>query len=370
MSRIKHLRMPALVLAITMMVAAIPSVAAEDSDELYRDAVNHIVTRSITTEAVVKGTFTVNSSCKAQLDCDNVSYVFCNLGSSGVKFGEYWVSNGARVKRGDIIAEVTVAVPDVEIEQLEMEITTAEENLDRYIDVNNALLRDYEKRIANAATASDRKTAQLLYDRLSVSFEEEKTARTKEIENLRNTYESYFEKSGKEYITASADGVVSGLNRYRNGDSLGNYSYMCAIYDTDSLHVTVQGGSELLSFNMPVSITQGTGADMISVEGRVTSNKNVTLAANLIGSNDYVEITGEASLLSINADTMLRFQSVIMKNALMVPKKAVGEDTGGYFVYRYENGLSIKQYILAGGSNIEYYWVVDGLNEGDLVVIK
>lgn len=369
MLRIKYLRLPALVLAIIMIIAATPSVAAED-DVLYLDAVNHIVTRSVTTVEVTKGTFTINSSCKAQLDCDNVSYVFCDIDSSNVKFKEFKVKNGTRVERGDIIAEVTVQVEDVEYDKLAVQLQTEEENLEQYIDVNNGLLRDYEYRIEHAATIAERNTAQLLYDRLSVSFEEEKKRRTSEVEALRNTYNGYYENNGTEYITATMSGVVNGLNRFRSGDSLSNYTYMCAIYDTDALSVSVPAGSDQLAFNMPVSIVQGSGSAIISVEGRVRSNKSATLTPNLIGRSDYIEITGDASLLNIGDDVTLRYQTVAMDNALIVPKKAVSNDTGGDYVYRYENGLSIKQYILAGGANSDSVWVVDGLSEGDLVVIK
>lgn len=370
MSRIKHLRVPALILAITMMIASTPSIAAQDDEELYLDAVNHIVTRNITTAPVTKGTFIINGSCKAQITCTNVSYISNTISGNNITFSTFLVKNGQRVENGDPIVELNVSVDEVDIESLTLQLTTAEENLEQYIDVNNALLRDYEKRIENAATASERKTAQLLYDRLSVSFEEEKERRTAEIESLRNTYSNNTEKKGKEYIYAPMSGVVNGLNRFRKGDKIGNYTYFGAIYDTDSVHISVSGGNDQLAYNMPVSIVQGSGQTLITVDGVVTSNKNATLAPNLIGRNDYIEILGDPAVLDLGSDVTLRFQTVTMENALMVPKKAVSNDSGGDYVYRYENGMSIKQYILTGGLNPESIWVVDGLSEGDLVVIN
>lgn len=368
MSKTKFLRVPALVLAITMMIAAVPSTAADD-EELYRDAVNNIVTRNITTAQVISGTFIINGSCKAQLECENVSYIFNDIDSDNVKFVEFKVKNGTRVKRGDVIAQVSVEVEDLEYDKLAIQLATEEANYEQYIDVNKGLLRDYEYRIEHAATADERETAQLLYDRLTVSFEEEKKRRDSEIENLRNTVNGYYENNGTEYITAPIDGVVSGLNRFRSGDKLGFYTYIGAVYDTDSVRVRVYGGSQL-AFNMPVTIVQSSAGSSVSVEGRVTSNNNATLAPNLIGSTDNVEILGDPSVLDINGDISLRFQTVTMENAVMVPRKAVSSDTGGDYVFRYENGMSVKHYILAGGINPDYVWVVDGLNEGDEVVIK
>lgn len=369
MLRIKHLRVPALALAMILLVAATPSTAAQD-DVLYLDAVNHIVQRNVTTAQVTLGTFVVNESCKAQITCTNVSYVSNNIGSGNVTFGTFYVKNGSRVERGDVIAEVNVTVEEVELDKLALQLEAEEANLEQYIDVNNGLLRDYERRIENAATAAERKTAQLLYDRLSVSFEEEKERRTSAIEALRTNYNNYSENTGKGYITAPMAGVVNGLNRFRSGDKLSNYTYMCTIYDTDSLHVSVSGGNDKLVYNMPVSIMQGSGDSIVSVEGVVTSNKNATLAPNLIGRNDYIEITGDVSVLNLGDDVTLRFKSVEMENALIVPRKAVKNDSGGDYVYCYEDGMSIKQYILTGGVNPENVWVVDGLSEGDLVVIN
>lgn len=372
--RSRKLRLPALVFAVMLMITAVPTTAAED-EELYLQALNgetaQIETNTnITTTKVTKGLFEINGTCRANLDFPNVYYVVNEINASKVTFLEYKVSNGSRVKKGDIIAAVNTSVEDVQTEELEVRIQTEEESLEQYIDTNKALLKEYQDKISGAASEAQRRTAQLLYDRLSVSYENERVAREENLEHLRNTYNSYFEQQGTQYILAPDNGVVSGLQRYRSGETINNYAYICAVYDTSSVSVRVNGGSELLYFNMPVTVAQGSGENMVTCPGRVTSCKSTTLTANLIGSNDYVELLGDTSVFNVGEEVTLRFKTVHMEDVLLVPNKAVKTDTSGTYVFKYVNGLCIKRYILIGGNNPDVSWVVDGLDEGDVVVIK
>lgn len=374
MLRINCLRLPALIIAVIVMIAAIPATAAED-EELYLQALSsgavQVETNSnITTTTVTRGLFEINGTCKANLDFPNVYYIVNDINASKVTFLEYKVSNGSRVKKGDIIAAVSTSVEDVQIEELEIRIKTEEESLEQYIDTNKALLKEYQDRIDGAAGAAQRRTAQLLYDRLSVSYENERVAREENLEHLRNTYNAYFEQLGTQYILAPDDGVISGLQRHRSGETLGSYAYLGAVYDTSKVSVRVNGGNDQLFFNMPVTIAQGAGENMVTCPGRVTSCKSPTLTANLIGSNDYVEILGDISAFNVSEEIVLRFKTVYMEDVLLIPNKAVKTDSSGSYVFKYVDGLCVKRYILLGGNNPEVSWVVDGLEEGDVVVIK
>ena len=369
MSRTKYLKTAALLLAAVLAVGAVIPAEAGEDDELYFEALESQIELSVTTVRAERKTFEINGSCKATLEYENVSYVFNTIDSGTVYFEERLVDNGDYVHRGDALVRVRVSVGDVEADKLAREIEVLEENLENYIDVNQALLMDYEDRAVNGATESERRTAGLLYDRLSKTYEEELADKQSELDNLRNTYESYEESLESQYITAPIDGVVSGFARLRTDDKMSYYSYVCAVYDTSNVKVRVSEGDKL-TYGMAVTVVQGSGSEIISVEGRVVSSRNATLSANLIGSIDYIELLSDPSVFDVNEDTAVRFKSVYAENALVVPSKAVHVDSYGNYVYRYIDGKSVKRYVLTGGVNSEYTWIIDGLDEGDELVIK
>ncbi len=139
-----------------------PVAANENDNELYYEAIGQQYDDHVNTTVVRRGEFIALSSCKASIVYDDVAYVVNRINSGTVTFEQYLVRNGSYVHSGDPIAEVSVSVENVEIENLALDIATEEENLENFIDANKALLKDYSNRMVNAASASERRTAELL----------------------------------------------------------------------------------------------------------------------------------------------------------------------------------------------------------------
>ena len=60
-----------------------------------------------------------------------------------------------------------------------------------------------------------------------------------------------------------------------------------------------------------------------------------------------------------------------MENVILIPKTAVTVDGDECFVtVLQEDGSLLKTEFIPGGSNAEYYWVFDGLNEGMNIISK
>lgn len=370
MLRTDLLKTCALLLAVLIFAGSVTPVGAMESEELYFDALGETYTANVETTKVVKDDFFINSSCKAYLDYQNVYYCFNEITYGNVTFGSFLVNNGSYVTKGKPIAEVRVDAETIDLEELMNTITLKEESYAEYSETNNALLREYDRISKESASAEERRTAKLLYDRLEVAFKREKDQRENELDSLYNTYNNYESIEPVTQITAPGDGYVYNMNRFRSGDRLSGYTYLCAIVDPSEVRVVVSGGSDMLRYGMEVSVTQGSGAKTVSVPGIVTTNKSTTLSASLIGYDDVIMLQGDPSVFDVSQDVLIKFKSVDMKNVLTVSKRAVYEDTKGKFVYLYRNGQSIKQYVLVGGTNPDTVYIVDGLNEGDTVVIK
>lgn len=377
MSRIKNRTVRLTALALCAVLCLCPSISAASSDtgfrpdneELYFSALTEEIVEEIKTTKVTREDFVVNSSCQGEIEYASVNYCF-NTYSGTVEFVKYLVSNGDYVENGDPIAEVKVSQGSIAIDDLKLKIENAEENLESYIDVNNALLMEYTDIIENSSSESERKTAGLLYDRLSFSFEEEKTRREDELADLRNTLSVYEDLQGKQYITAGASGTVSGLNRYRPGNTLGNYAYICGIYDVDHIRIRVGAGNDKLCYGMKVTVLQALDDKSRELQGRVVTSHSALLPAGLIAGNGYIEVEGDPSGFSIGESVTVKFKMIEMENALVLDKEAVYFDNKGDYVFLYVNGAGYKRYITKGGQNGTKIWIVNGLSEGDEVVIK
>lgn len=360
-----------LMLCVSAPVSAATTGFRPDDEDLYFSALTQEIVEEVLTTEVYRSDFVLNYSCKGEIEYANVSYCMNDLPYSSVNFVRYLASNGDYVKRGDPIAEVRVSIESIALDELALEIETLEENLENYMSVNKALLKYYEDIEADPSQpASERKTAQLLYDRLSIEYEEERSDREEDIAKLRGQYDTYEAMSPQQYITAPASGIVYGLYRYRNYDSLGNYAYLCMIYDTSDVRIRVSGSNDQMHYNMPVTVAQSRSGGVVSLEGRVTTCHSSVLSPNLVGNVDYIEVDGDPNIFAIGDDVTIKFKAVDVKDALVVKKEAVYSDSKGDYVFLYTNGSSLKRYILKGNANTDLVWVVNGLEEGDEVVIK
>ncbi|MCR5685350.1 MAG: efflux RND transporter periplasmic adaptor subunit [Lachnospiraceae bacterium] len=341
-----------------------------DNEDLYFGALGEELVENVSTAVVRKGTFIVNSSCKATIDYENIDYVLNTIDTGTVEFVKFLVSNGSDVQRGDPIAQVKVYAQTENIEQLESQIASDEEMLESYIETNNELLLRYDNLSKTSAYEADRRVAKLLHDRLEVSFNEELNRRNDKIEANKAKLSTYKQLNEEQYITAPATGRVAGMNRYRAGDTLGRWAYMCAVYDTEHIHLRIYSGGEDLAFNQKVYAAINKAGDSRNVEGRVTSLISPSLSSNLIGTVNYVELTGDVSGFKVDEDVIVRYESQHVDGALLVPKSAVFTDSRGLYVFVYENGMQNKRYIVSGGNNAEDYWAVSGVEEGETVITK
>ena len=376
MLRTKLLRPAAAMLIASLFFGVMtPASASEisfrpDDEDLYFSALTEEIVEEVKTTEVYLGDFKVAASCRGEIVYDNVSYVMNTLEAGSVYYVKTLVSNGQWVKRGDPIMEVGTVVENADLEALQAEIDIAEQNLEEFMDVNKGLLDKYERLSIVSGNANERRTAQLLYERLLKTYQDEYDARVKEIESMTSQLILAENMSERLYITASIEGQVRDLNRFRNGETVRSYAYICTIYDTRNFKIRIPGAVSGLSYNMPVTVSQGQTKGAVSIEGRVTTCRNSVLAPSLIGNTDIIELTGDKSLFEYGSDVTVSYRSIDMKNVPVVKKNAVYHDSKRDYVYVRANGNSLKRYIMTGGINNELVWIVSGLNAGDIVVIK
>ena len=375
MLRINMKKAAAAALVNMMVLTSVLPVYGADTEtrtgdpDLYFEALQNEISEDIQLVTVRKGDYIVNSSCRARIEYDSITYVFNNNSTGNAVVDDILVSTGSEVKRGDPIATVNVSIDEKSVEELETEIESYEEMIENYSHTNNELLKRYQDLALNSATATDRKVAQLLYDRLSVSFQKELSSREDRLEAMKSELSSYHNIIAAQTIKSPATGRVGNIVRRSWGDSIGYYGYICSVYDTEHIRLRVTSGGTDLTFNQKVSIVQGNNSGK-TVPGRVTTCLSSALSSNLVGSVNYIEVLGDTSGFGLDEEVTVRYEVQHVKNALLVSRDAVKSDDGGYYVFAYKDGRKYKQYVVSGGFNSSDHWIVKGVEEGDQIVLR
>ncbi len=371
----RSLRPAALLMSVLVLLFAVAPLRAEgsgfrpDNEELYFSALTDEIREEVKTGTVYIGDFVQVSTCRGDIIYDNETYCVNRL-EGNVRYLQTMVTNGQWVKRGDPLIRVVRESEDGDIGNLRSEIESLEQNLEEYISVNLGLLEKYADLKVHAASVNDRRIAGLLYERLERAYKKEYEARLEEIDELCGRMNN-LERDGEElFIAAESEGEVRDLARFKSRDMIWNYAYICRICDTRSFRVRVSGGASGLGYNMPVTVTQAQNEGAVSVEGIVRTCRSAVLSPGLIGNDDIIEITGDPAAFGYGRDVTVSYKAVDVKGVVLVDRNAVYFDDKGDYVYILSNGSRMKRYIKKGATGSSSVWVLSGLSEGDIVIIK
>lgn len=342
---------------------------AADSDTLYFGALEEKVAQNVNTTTVTKGEFFVTGAVQGSLDFSSNQYVTCDVTEGVVHFQEMLVNQGDTVKKGDPIASIYVTVDEIEKEEVQRNLDAARKNLDEYKADTRLLLNQYKKTL-NQGSERDRRLAQISYDRLYESYKNELSKREEKIDGYVIRLAEIESIENTKTVNAPTDGVIGFTNRMRKGEVLSRWSFLCTISDPTNVRVVVEGGSDLLRYNMPVKIVQSTGNRNVELTGRVVTMKSTATSVNLMARNDIIEIYGDVSNLMPGSDVSVKFDKIYVEDALIVPKTALKSDKKGQYLNVYINGFSSKRYVVVGGADSMNYWIVFGVEEGDTIILE
>ena len=367
LSRIKKAACAVLILAVSAM-ASVPGHAADD-DILYFGESEDSVAQNVNSTVVTKGEFYITGAVPGTISYSGNQMVWCDISEGTVYFKEFLVNMGDTVKKGDPICEIRVEVDEIEKEEIELNLEAAERNLEDYITDTKILLEQY-KAASTQGSEKDRKLATLSYERLLKTFNEEVEKRESRIDEYTLRLDEIENLSKTKYIKAPTDGVVGYTNRFRPGSSIGRWDFICMINDASDIRVIVEGGSDLLRYNMPVKVVQTNNGRSVELTGKVMTMKSTVLSVNLMAHNDVIEVYGDTTQFRPGSEVSIRFDKVYVPDALLVNKNAVKNDSKGTYVNVFVDGIVSKRYVVVGAADSTKSWIASGVEEGDIIILE
>jgi len=278
----------------------------------------------------------------------------------GGKIASIHVEEGDRVQQGQVLAELDTRAIRLQLEQAEAQKAVAEAS---YKDAGNNLERWDRLRKESAVSEQQYEQVKLAYDASRSQLQQAEATVNLAKYNLDV---SIMEAPFAGIIAAKNAEVGDVINPMMGG--FGAASGVLTLMDFSVVKIRVD-----VSQVDVVRIAKGQTA-FLSVsaypdkefEGRVTV---VNLAADPLSKKFGVEIQVSNSELLLKPNTFgdVTLEVSSHENALVIPQKAVLENR---FVYVVDNGKSLKREITIGLQNTFLLEVIQGLQEGELVVVE
>lgn len=292
-------------------------------------------------------------------------------------FQESFVSRNAVVKKGDVLMSFVVEEDYVAMQELQLQLkrTTEAYSGDRKIK---------EAAIANAKKAMEDLTshsltiAQQELEKLQADYEQFVYNSEKSIQNIQEQIAEINERVADNQIIAPHDGIVTNLSYYAKGDDVENGEVLLSLYDTNYLYLRVNDAGYKLRYGMEVSVDVSLGKEVVTLPAKVVSTPAIlpweTEQNYTLMEMDLSSLSEEVYDQALKNIGKCAFQysciTFEVKDVLLISKQAVHTDEEKKnFVYVLENDLVCKRYISVGAQNNGMIWVIDGLSEGQVLVL-
>lgn len=275
-------------------------------------------------------------------------------------------------------AQATADSLEKQKEQLEKSVEQAQENVEKASGNYNASLRELENGQLSAKQVYDLRnlayhTARETYDVTLANLREDAATQEKIYEEAKEKWEEFSSYINGNGVLAQYSGVITSVE-LKEGDSIATGSALVKLYDMEdvTMSVTVDEkdmddislGSEAninftaypeKTFTAQVSKISDASTDS---DGNVIYDVTVTVQGDVSGL--FQGMTGDITFVTSRSEETL----YIYKRAVIT------ENEKNYVKIRDDEGKVIKKEITAGFTDGTYIQVMEGLSEGDVVLIE
>lgn len=307
------------------------------------------------TEQVKRGEYSVESKYDGYL-----FYPFSEIIKNPVKYGEAYlkevlVTSNQMVEKDQVLATLEVFPDQIEIDRLNRQIMRLQSRLEKM---------KQEKAEKDGKNIKDRGLER------SIADNEKTTAKClKELKKIS-------QYSGIVEIKAPYPGIVYPNDSIKPGGLLTQDTGIVEIADVTRNYIIVKDDKNQLNYGNEAEIVVTSSNGASTINGRVVSVNAMSLSRDL--TNEYALIAvDQESMASLAGSTMVEggrwdrnsFKVTVNvrseKDVLIVPKMAVTlKDKSTYVTVVKEDGSVENVSFIPGGSDANYYWIVDGLTEG------
>ena len=367
-----------------------------EGDVILLDSYNEAPENVVTLE---RGDYYLSYEGTGYLYYPDITNVTNNVKYGTVTMTEKKVTQGQRVKKGEVIAYVTVTPDSVKLEELSLKLLRLNEKREdakkAAEDPNNEYLgKDVQEKLNNAVNSYDRQIADVSEQIEEIQAAYSVTAFTSPVDGVIG------------YITDLSDGSVLKANERIATVAAISSEYLYAMNEGKSLlygmeltgEYTNPATGETVSFPLTVSsvsfgpISTELASDRVYVmpTGGVTLpggaydpdaeiSADIPAGESFTPSNPYEEWLMQQEAANAPAKQSYKLKGYLQyeSDVVLVPAKAVTIVGKQAYVTVFEDGKYIRKGFIAGGINpvrsvtidgIAYIWAIDGLEEGMVIV--
>lgn len=283
----------------------------------------------------------------------------------GVWLKEINVEAQQEVKKGDLLVTIEPVTEEILAEK-EAAIAKNKQELDKVLTSYQATMDNLQKNIASSS-GTQQKLYQVQLEKTQKQYEWFQQDGNKDQEEMKAELEYLRSLQGDLNIYAPYDGVIDTISNVQSGTELDTTRELLTMHSEEQIMLEVSNGSNL-RFGQQVTVETGSGEKIKSYQGTVISADNVRGDAFKSGSA-VIRIEDKVSADELG-NVRVKANVKELYNVLVIKNYAVSTEKDKNYVSILNGDKMMKRRVMTGGSCGEYTWILQGLEEGQIVTIQ
>lgn len=292
--------------------------------------------------------------------------------TSGTTMKEILVERGQEVKAGDVLMTFEIESDKIKLEEMELQLLRKKEDYTRKKDAQEVELEKARTKAEEIENSYSYRVAVLNVEKQQIAYERYVYETEKAIAALEEQIAEYKELISNNKLVAPFDGMIGSISYASEGDDVVVGERLISMYRTDEILLKVKNADGKLRYNMDVTIKMPN-----QTSGKVYAG-HVISAPNILPSS----VNQDYALIALDEELPMRMMMFGMggfefeaeyqrlEDVLLIDKKAINKEEGKDYVYILEDGAVHKRFVTTGMSTKSVAWILDGLSEGQQVIVN
>lgn len=345
---------------------------AEYLNEEALEGNEKIQLEAYTIEEAFTDTFIVEYEANAQFYIQDSHAAYAEYEYGTMLFDEFCASSGDYLEAGDVIARVHIEVSEADLTEKRLALQRMKERVesDRVIyEKEDALLREdaYNTKGSQAQGVAMRE-----YEASLEKHRQDIENQNVQIEKAAEELAEMEAAAALTEIKAPTAGFLKDMPVLVYGDEIEDGKILGVLEPKKSNILLVNNEENAFRYGKEVSVVCKKGSEETVFTGKVItpSENSIALQAGDRKACVLLEEAGSVYLQENDVKSILvKVNSIEQENAVMLRLGALEEGSSTYATVVQEDGSFLKKRVIVGGKNEEYYWVIEGLNADDKVVV-
>lgn len=286
------------------------------------------------------------------------------------RFGEYLVNRKDEVKAGDVLATFELDVDEVGMAAKRQELRRAQESYASQTLEKQEAIQEQLEALTLVQDPFEREIMTLRIQRAQIALEQYCSEQERLIEGLEQEIAEMEEKYSQTALIAPFDGVVTSLIYKQEGEHLTRNEELITLYRTDDMMLRISNTSNHFRYGMQVEVAVGPAKSRTILTGRIVAADDLLPQSQRSG-YAYIELDpfqGEYPTRGITPS--VSGATYYVDGVYLLPRRAVELESGKYYVSKLSpDGVVQKRYVTVAMQGITETWILQGIEEGETIII-